>query len=148
MAPTRSALERMTQKCSDHCSKLGLSFNTKKSQVIVFSKKQVNCDSLKPIAINGKPIDYVDSVKYLGTTIHNEKGLTFSSTNNLLSFYCASNSILTAIRKPSEEVLLQLLYSNCIPTLTYACAIKEYPPRQMQVCNTAVDNALRRIFGF
>ena len=67
---------------------------------------------------------------------------------NPVKFYRASNSILTAIEKPSEEIVLQLLYTNCIPTLTYACAIKTYPSRQMQSCNTAVSDALRRIFGY
>ena len=41
-----------------------------------------------------------------------------------------------------------LLYSNCIPILTYASAVKEYPARQMHDCNTAVNDALRFIFGF
>ena len=44
--------------------------------------------------------------------------------------------------------MTDLLYSNCIPILTYACAVKEYPARQMHDCNTAVNDALRFIFGF
>ena len=80
---------------------------------------------------------------HLGTTI-----VSFECENDLIKFYRASNSILTAVNKPSEEILLQLLYSNCIPTLSYACAVKEYPSRQMQTCNTAVNDALRLIFGY
>ena len=78
----------------------------------------------------------------------NDKGFSFSCENDLIKFYRASNSILTAVNKPSEEILLQLLYSNCIPTLTYACTVKEYPSKQMQNCNTAVNDALRLIFGY
>ena len=47
-----------------------------------------------------------------------------------------------------EEILLHLLYTNCFPILTYACAVKEYPARQMHDCNTAVNDALRMIFGY
>ena len=87
-------------------------------------------------------MDYINSVTYLGTTIVNNNGLSFSSSNDLMSFYRASNSILSTLKKPSEEILLQLLYSNCIPTLTYASNVKEYPSRQMQNCNTAVNDFL------
>ena len=43
---------------------------------------------------------------------------------------------------------MQLLYTNCIPILTYGCAVKEYPPRQLMDCNTAVNNAIRHIFTY
>ena len=149
MAPTRSALEKLIRRSSDYCKKYGLTFNAKKSQIVVFSKKMVVYERLKLVTMDGNKIDYVDSVTYLGiTTIVNDNGLSFSSTNDLMSFYRASNSILSMLKKPGEEVLLQLLYSNCIPTLTYACNVKDYPPRQMQNCNTAVNDALRSIFGF
>ena len=78
----------------------------------------------------------------------NDKGFSFSCENDLVKFYRASNSILAAANRPSEKILLQLLYSNCIPTLSYACAVKQFPSRQMQNCNTAVNDALRLIFGY
>ena len=52
------------------------------------------------------------------------------------------------MKKPSEEILLKLLYSCCIPIITYASAVKEYPSRQLQDCCTAVNDALRLIFGY
>ena len=87
-------------------------------------------------------------VKYLGTHVVTDKGISFSASSDLASFYRASNSILRAINKPSDEILIQLLYTNCIPILTYASAVKEYTTRQMQECNTAVNDALRLIFGY
>ena len=131
-----------------YCTKFGLSFNAKKFKIMVFSKDLIAYEDLKPVLLNGGIINYVNSIKYLGTTIANNKGFTFSATDDLSSFYRASNSILRAAKKPSDEVLLQLLYSNCIPILTYGCAVKEYSGRQMQDCNTAVNDALRFIFGY
>ena len=55
---------------------------------------------------------------------------------------------LHIVSKPSEEILLGLLYSNCVPILTYACSVKQYPSKLMQNCNTAVNNALCLIFGY
>ena len=115
---------------------------------MIFSKNKVAYISVKPVTLDGLPIEYTNTATYLGTTIVSEKGLTFSCNNDLAKFYRASNSILTAVEKPSEEIVLQLLYTNCIPTLTYACAIKTYSSRQMQSCNTAVNDALRRIFRY
>ena len=91
---------------------------------------------------------HCDTVKYLGAHVVADKGISFSASGDLTSFYRASNAILRAVNKPSDEISLQLLYSNCIPTLTYACAVKEYSTKQMQECNTAVNDALRLIFGY
>ena len=135
-------------KCASYCNKYGLTFNTSKSKIMVFSKSKVDKERLCPVYLNGEKIDYVDSIKYLGTTIESCKGFTFSSSKDLSSFYQASNAILWAAKKPSEEIQLHLLYSNCIPILTYACAVKEYQSRQMQDCSTAVNDALRLIFGY
>ena len=148
LAPTRFALEKMISICTDYCSKYGLSFNSKKSKIMVFSKKMVDYDSLKPISMNGISVDYVDHVTYLGTKIVRDGGFCFSSSDDLLSFYRSANSILNSLHKPSKAVLMHLLYANCLPTLSYASAVKEYPSRQMTDCNTAVNDAIRKIFTY
>ena len=148
LAPTRNALEKMIQHCAAYCKEFGLTFNAAKSKILVFSKSPVEHEKLGPILLNGCKIDYVDSVTYLGATIANDKGISFSSSNDLTKFYRASNSILRAANKPSEEVQMHLLYTCCIPILSYASAVKSYPSRQMQNCSTAVNDALRLIFGF
>ena len=42
----------------------------------------------------------------------------------------------------------QLLYSNCVPKLTYGAAVKDYNAFEKNQLNEAVNNAIRRIFGF
>ena len=148
LAPTRSTLDRLITLCSDYCSNHGLTFNPKKSKIMVFSGKRINLGELKPITMAGKIIDYVDATTYLGTRVVSDNGLSFSSADDLLSFYRASNAILNVAKKPSNEILMHLLYTNCIPTLTHACAVKEYPQREMIDCNTAVNDAIRKIFTF
>ena len=41
-----------------------------------------------------------------------------------------------------------LLYTCCIPILSYASVVKEYSSRQMQDCTTAINDSLRIIFGY
>ena len=115
---------------------------------MVFSKNHTSLDGLKPVLLNGKEIEYVSSIRYLGTTIVSGPGFQFSSADDLLNFYRSANSILNALQKPTDEVLMQLLYTNCVPTLTYACAVKEYPPAQMLECHVALNDAIRKIFTY
>ena len=102
----------------------------------------------KPILINDKVIEYAISVKYLGVTIVSDRGLTFSATKDIQTFYRAANSILTSLNKPNVTVQMQLLYSNCVPILSYACNVKTFSAQEMRDCNTAVNNAIRKIFSF
>ena len=44
--------------------------------------------------------------------------------------------------------MMHLLYSCCIPILSYASAVKDYPARQMQDCTTAKNDAMNLIFGY
>ena len=109
---------------------------------------QKSSSSLKRESTCKNNVDYVSSITYLGVLIVSEKGFTISASNNLRSFYRAANSILTAIQKPSEEILMQLLYTNCIPIISYASAIKSFSSRDMSDCNTAINNCIRRIFSY
>ena len=89
LAPTRSALNKMIHICAEYCKEYGLTFNAKKSKIVVFSKNTIDHEKLAPITLNGSKIEYVDTVTYLGTTIMNHKGISFSSLNDLVKFYRA-----------------------------------------------------------
>jgi len=148
LAPSRSALARMIGECSSYCEEYCLSFNPKKSKIVVFSKKKVNFDRLMPISLQGQTIEYARSIKYLGTTIYAEGGFSFSAQNELCNFYRASNAILNVLNKPCENVLLHLLYTNCVPTITYASGFKSFSSKDMNDCTVALNDAIRKIFSF
>ena len=148
LAPTRSALQRMINSCHSYCNQYGLAFNAKKSKVMVFSRAAFDKEAIKPLNINGIPIDCVDQIKYLGTTITSNPSLSFSHEEDLRSFYRASNSVLNQISSANEPILMQLLYSHCVPCFSYAAAMKDYTSRQMNECTVAVNDAIRKIFTF
>ena len=85
---------------------------------------------------------------YLGTTVVAGKSLTFSSANDLRSFYRSCNSVLSVVRKPNELVQMTLLYSMCVPILSYAAEVKVLKYNDMHSCNVALNDAIRRIFSF
>ena len=47
--------------------------------------------------------------------------------------------------RPNEHVRLQLLFSNCVPKLTYGAAVKDFSATEKQRYNVALNNAIRRI---
>ena len=115
---------------------------------MVFSKSRVNYELLKPIMLNDAAVDYVDQIRYLGTTITSQPTFSYSSENDLRTFYKSVNSILNVIKGPNEVIKMHLLYANCVPILTYASAVKEFSAREMTSCNTALNDAIRKIFSF
>ena len=63
LAPTRSALQRMINSCANYCKTFGLSFNPKKSKVMMFSKANIKNELIEPIYLNGMAIDYTEKIK-------------------------------------------------------------------------------------
>ena len=43
---------------------------------------------------------------------------------------------------------MKLLYSNCVPILTYACAVKDFNATDMYKCHVAINNAIRKIYFY
>ena len=111
-------------------------------------KKKRDLSLLAPVYLNDGIVEYVRSIKYLGTTIVSNPCFEFSAKNELASFYRASNSILNVLHKPSEEVSMQLLYTNCVPILTYASAVKVFSAKEMTACTVALNDAIRKIVTF
>ena len=110
--------------CSEYCYSIALTFNPRKSKILVFSKSRVDLNNLEYITLNNSCIEYTNSIKYLGVSIISENGLRFSAADDLRTFYRATNSLLSVLNKPSEEVLMHLLYTNCVPVITYAICMQ------------------------
>ena len=146
MAPTRLALQKLIDLCSSYCEEFCLQFNSKKSKVMIFGKSFK--EPITPLTINGLEIQFVDEWKYLGTTLVAGKSFAFTARPDLSAFFRASNTVLNVLTGAHEHTLLSLLFTNCVPTLTYACSVKEYSASDMSNCSIAMNSALRKIFGF
>ena len=146
LSPSRYGLQRLLEICTNYCRKFCLNFNVKKSKVMIIGKSLDA--SVSPLLLNDEPLEFVNTYKYLGVEICAGKHLTFSVTNVLRSFHRAANSILYGRIKPDNTVLLKLLHANCIPILSYACAVREFSAADMNRCNVAIKNVIRRIFSF
>ena len=132
--------------CIDFCLEFCLTFNAAKSKSMRIGKGHV--DKPAALLINNEPIEFLSEWKYLGATLIAGKTLTFSAKRDLSNFYSSFNSIYNAHTRPSEPLMMFLLYTNCVPCLSYAADVKALSASEMSKCNTALNNAVRRIFGF
>ena len=141
-------MQSLLNICANYCLTFCLKFNIGKTKMMVFGKLSSSTESLAQISLRGEPIDYVNYCKYLGFHVISGKCCRFSVHEDLCGFFGSVNSILTCLSKPKENVQLQLLFSNCVPKLTYGAAEKELTASEKHRFNVAVNNAIRRIFGF
>ena len=146
IAPTRGAMQEMLLICQEFCSEFCLHFNSKKSKDLLFGNfRNV---TVAPLNLNGQQIEYTNQWDYLGTTLVSGTNLSFSASRDLRSFYRSANSVLSVQRKPNELVQMKLLYSMCVPILSYAAEVKLFKYSEMHSCNVALNDAIRRIFSF
>ena len=47
-----------------------------------------------------------------------------------------------------ENDMMKILYTVCVPTLLYACEVKDLRSGELTLVNSAVNKAIRKIFGF
>ena len=73
--------------------------------------------------LNELPISVVSQYKYHGVIVTAGKEFSTSAKKSLSSFFCSTNTILNVLRGPSEQVQMRLLYSNCVPILTYGSEV-------------------------
>ena len=146
MAPTRRAMQIMLNICQKFCEEFGLQFNSKKSKMLVFGRRHERL--AKSVFLNGEPIETVSEWRYLGLFVQSGKSISFNPKHDLRNFYSSFNALYNANTRPSETVMMHLLYSICIPNLTYAADVKHLSASDMSQFNVAVNNAIRKIFSF
>ena len=147
LSPSRFGLQKLLDICVAYCRKFCLDFNVKKSKVMIVGGKH-NDEQVSPLFLNNQPLESVNQYKYLGVEICAGKSLTFPANNVIRSFHRAANAILFSRVKPRNEVLLKLLYTNCVPIVSYTCAVRLFSSADMNRCHVAINNAIRRIFSF
>ena len=101
-----------------------------------------------PLFIYDQPIEIVNTWRYLGFYVKSGLTFGFSAQPDLSAFRRAANCLLNTCYKPSEEVMMKLLFSNCIPILAYGSQTKEYSSSDSREVNIAVNDCIRKIFGF
>ena len=73
------------------------------------------------VSLSGSVLKWVDSCRYLGVFLISGRTFKCSISNAKSRFFRAFNAVFSKIgRTASEETVLTLLKSKCIPILLYA----------------------------
>jgi hypothetical protein len=96
-----------------------MTINAKKSYCIRIGKRyDIKCASI--VTNNGACLPWATSIRYLGITIVQSRPFKCCLRSNKTGFYKSVNAVLGKIYGiASEETILQLIFSKCIPVLLY-----------------------------
>ena len=144
IAPTRSALQKLLNICHNYGTEWCITYNPSKTMAMLFGKPVATGQ----LYLNDSPITFVSECKYLGVYVIAGRSFSTSAGKPLSSFRCSANTILNVLNRPSEPVMLKLLYTNCVPIMTYACEIRMHSSREMMDMDIALNDCIRKIFTF
>ena len=144
LAPCRSALQLLLDNCESYGKSWCLSYNPAKCKVMTFGP-QISSSKLQ---MYGKSLEVVNEYQYLGVNVVSGTYFSTSSTKPLIKFRSSANGILNVTSKSSEPVLMKLIFTICVPHLTYASEAISYTSRQLHPMNVALNDSIRRIYGY
>ena len=148
LSPTVVGMQSMIDICASYSQEYALSYNFKKTKTVFLGKPShpIMQDSFH---LNDGVIEIVDSWRYLGFSLSNiGHKLVFDIREERKSFFRSSNCIINSLYKPSEEVLMKLFYTNCVSIFAYGIEVKEYLARDLNSINVAINDGIRKIFGW
>ena len=114
-----SQLQKLLTNCERVVDQLDMAINSKKSCCLRTGQRHNNpCAPL--CTLSGDLISWVDELRYLGVIIIRSRVFKCSLHHAKKLFYRSANAVFGEIgRIVSEEVVLQLITSKCIPVILY-----------------------------
>ena len=134
----------ITYICENYGGEWCFSFHPKKSKVMVYGG---HCD-FESLTLNGGVLESVSEWKYLGLTLVASGEFKTCARKPLTKFLRCANTILNAPAKPSTRIQMKLLYSNCVPVITYGSEIVNYSSAEMYSLHVKINDAIRKIFSY
>src|SRR5260221_14398366 len=95
---------------------------------------------------NGQVIPFMDEIKYLGVFIKSGSKFTRSFCSSKLKFYRTFNAIYCKASCASEEVLVNLFKSYCLPLVMYCCESVIPSKSDVKSLNKLISMAFQKIF--
>ena len=142
LCPSRDGLQRMLHICDEYGKEYFVSYNSKKTKCIVFSKHCVN--NISPLGLNNEPLKWVDHVEYLG----NELVYNLKDDRDIFAkrskFFWQFNSLMSIFGSLSCDVINHLFGSYCCSF--YGCQSWCLYNEFINKFATAYNKALRRMY--
>ena len=135
LVPPVHSLQILVSACESMLGQLDFAINVRKSVCIRIGPR---CHfSCSPILLSdGSELQWVTSVRYLGVCVTRSTNFSCAFDKAKKSFYRSFNAIFDKTgRIASENVVMQLIKSKCVPVLLYAvdaCPINRTLERSLQ----------------
>ena len=108
-------------------------------------RRDKSCNNI--VTLNGFQLSWVNELRYLGIFIVSARCFTISLDHAKRSFFRAANGIFGKIgRIASEDVVIQLLKSKCIPVLLYSLEVCNLSKRDLQSLDFTVNRFFMKLF--
>ena len=163
IAPTVTALQTLLNACEEELLYLDMKINVNKSTCIRFGARcDVTCECL--VSTQSGAILWTKRRRYLGVFFVSGRTFRCAFDQAKSKFYRSFNAILSKVgRCASEEVVLHLIKTKCLPVLLYAveaCPILTRDRRSFEftitrsfmktfhTCSPIVINDIQKYFNF
>ena len=146
ISPSVSGLQQLISLVEHYLVDFEMSLNVKKSICMRVGKKFK--DECCPVyTLSGESIQWADHIRYLGVDIVSGRKFKISLSNNLKAYYRSVNSVLSKVNNcASEECVLRLLLSKCVPVLTYGLEACSLSNSQVRTLDFVTRRTLMRVF--
>lgn len=120
LSPTVHGLQVLLNVCKNYLTGVGMSINANKSVSIRFGPRfNIQCTEL--VSSFGGNIKWASSCRYLGVFFISGRTFRCSFDNAKCRFFRAFNALYSKVGQlASEEVIISLLRTKCLPILFYA----------------------------
>lgn len=139
-------LQNLFTHCENELARLDMSINIKKSFCLRIGPRfNVQCANI--VSNNGLNIPWANRIRYLGVFIKSSNSFRCCLDEAKKSFYRSINAIFGRVgRTASEEVLLTLMFTKCMPILLYASEVLNLSKRDISSLDFTVMRFLMKLF--
>ena len=146
IVPSLAGLDSLIKVCVSMGAEPDVAFKSRKSTVVHFSSSLLKDVSLPCISVNGEPLSYSNSVKYLGHVLTSDLSDDADIARQCRQLYAQGNILLRKFHMCSVDVKLKLFKSFCAPLYT-AHLWWQYKKCSIKKLYTAYHNVLKLQLG-
>ena len=139
-------LQAMLDVCSEFNNDVSLLFNAVKSNLLAYG---VSADfvSLPEVFLHGELVSWKDELLYLGICLIARRYFKCDVRGLCRKFCVASNQVLRQGSKLSEEVLVHIINTQCVPILMYGCEVWTYSYEELRKVKVFLNDSMRRVLN-
>lgn len=139
-------LQNLFSHCETELAHLDMSINVKKSFCLRIGPR-FNSQCTNIVSRNGNIIPWVAKIRYLGIYLKSSISFRCCLDESKKSFYRAINAIFGRVgRIASEDVVLYLMFTKCLPILLYATEVLNLTKGDISSLDFTVVRFLMKLF--